>query len=212
MVLTITTGVIDAISFVGLGHVFTANMTGNLVFIGFALAGAEGVSVARSLVALMSFAGGAVVGGRMVNGAVRSPGRHLAMAAASEAALLLVAVGVALGRTGPPLPSSIAYALITLTAIAMGLRNAVVRRLGVLDVTTTVLTLTITGLAADSSMAGGDHVRSGRRVLSVVAMLGGAFIGTWFLRAWGFAPPLAIDGMSLQRVERHPGVDSRPPG
>src|ERR1700680_1756988 len=66
MVLTVTTGVIDAVSFVGLGHVFTANMTGNVVVIGFGLAGAEGVSVARSLVALGSFAAGAVLGGRLV--------------------------------------------------------------------------------------------------------------------------------------------------
>jgi uncharacterized membrane protein YoaK (UPF0700 family) len=44
MVLTVTTGVIDGVSYVGLGHVFTANMTGNVVFIGFALAGAEGVT------------------------------------------------------------------------------------------------------------------------------------------------------------------------
>jgi hypothetical protein len=67
-----------------------------------------------------------------------------------------------------------------------------VRKLGVPDLTTTVLTLTITGLAADSSLAGSDNVHRGRRVLSVVAMLGGAFLGTLFLRKWGYAPPLAV--------------------
>ena len=152
MVLTFTTGVIDAISFVGLGHVFTANMTGNVVFIGFALAGAEGVSIARSLVALGSFAAGAGLGGRLVS----------------------------------------LVALTPMTAMAMGMRNAIVRKLGVPDVTTTVLTLTVTGLAADSSVAGGDHVRRGRRVLSAVAMLGGAFSGTLFLREWGFSAALAL--------------------
>src|SRR6266550_6851227 len=92
--LTLVTGVIDAISFLGLGHVFTANMTGNVVFIGFALAGAEGVSVARSLVALVSFACGALVGGRVVNGVARAPARHLAIASGSEAALLLIAMAI----------------------------------------------------------------------------------------------------------------------
>jgi uncharacterized membrane protein YoaK (UPF0700 family) len=191
MVLTVTTGVIDAVSYVGLGHVFTANMTGNVVFIGFALAGAEGVSVARSLVALASFACGALVGGRVAHGAARAPVRHLAIASGSEAALLLIAVAIGVGRPGAP-PPSIVYALIVLTAVAMGIRNAIVRKLGVPDVTTTVLTLTITGLAADSSLAGGDNVHRGRRVLSVVAMLGGAFLGTLFLRQWGYAPPLAV--------------------
>ena len=83
MVLTVTTGVIDAVSYVGLGHVFTARMTGNVVFIGFALSGAEGVSVARSLVALTSFACGALVGGRVANGLARAPVRHLAIASGS---------------------------------------------------------------------------------------------------------------------------------
>jgi uncharacterized membrane protein YoaK (UPF0700 family) len=204
MVLTVTTGVIDAVSFVGLGHVFTANMTGNMVFIGFALAGAEGVSVVGSLMALVSFACGAVVGGRVVNGVARDPVRHLAIASAAEAVLLSIAASVSLGSTitAPPSPS-IAYALITLTAIAMGVRNAIVRKLGVPDVTTTVLTLTITGLAADASLAGGDHGHSGRRMLSIVAMLGGAFLGTVLLQTWGFTAPLAIAALLAGAVAVH---------
>ena len=90
-----------------------------------------------------------------------------------------------------------------LTAMAMGMRNAIVRKLGVPDVTTTVLTLTVTGLAADSPVAGGDHVRTGRRALSVVAMLGGAFLGTLFLREWGFAPPLAVSASLAGAVAVH---------
>jgi uncharacterized membrane protein YoaK (UPF0700 family) len=202
MVLTFTTGVIDAVSFVGLGHVFTANMTGNVVFIGFALAGAQGVSIARSLVALVAFGGGALLGGRLVSGLARASARHLAIASASEAALLTMAAGLALGRTGLP-PTSIAYVLITLTAFAMGLRNSIVRKLGVSDVTTTVLTLTITGLAADSSVAGGDNPRSGRRMTSVVAMSGGAFLGALLLREWGFTPPLAFAALLAGAVAIH---------
>ena len=208
MVLTFTTGVIDAVSFVGLGHVFTANMTGNVVFIGFALAGARDVSIARSLVALVAFGGGALLGGRLVSGLARASARHLAIASASEAASLAIAAGLALGRMGVP-PTSIVYAMITLTAFAMGLRNSIVRKLGVSDVTTTVLTLTITGLAADSSLAGGDNARSGRRVTSIAAMLGGAFLGALVLREWGVTPPLAVAALLAGAVAVHTAMAAR---
>src|SRR5688572_15348404 len=190
MLLTVTTGIIDAVSFVGLGRVFTANMTGNVVFIGFALAGAEGLSVERSLVALATFAAGALVGGRLVNRRAGTE-RLFVIAAATEAAFAAIAAVVGLGRPMPPSWYTV-HALIVLTAIAMGFRNAVVRGLGVPDVTTTVLTLTITGLAADSPLAGGTGARSGRKTLSIAAMLIGALIGTLLLNTWGFAAPLAL--------------------
>jgi hypothetical protein len=60
---TFVTGLVDAVSFIGLGHVFTANMTGNVVFLGFAAAGTRGLSVWRSLAALATFLIGASIGG-----------------------------------------------------------------------------------------------------------------------------------------------------
>src|SRR5216684_2520797 len=63
--LTATTGVVDAVSYLALGHVFTANMTGNVVFLGFAAAGAPGLSPARSGAALLAFVVGAAIGGRI---------------------------------------------------------------------------------------------------------------------------------------------------
>ncbi|MET9843797.1 DUF1275 family protein [Streptomyces ossamyceticus] len=74
----------------------------------------------------------------------------------------------------------------------MGLQNAVVRRLGVPDLTTTVLTLTLTGLAADSTPAGGPAPRPGRRILSVLAMFLGALAGALLLRHTGLAPTLGL--------------------
>ena len=191
IVLTVTTGVIDAVSFVGLGHVFTANMTGNVVFIGFALAGAPDLSVERSLVALAAFAAGALAGGLLTNRGARPPAQLLMMAAAGEAAFLAIAAVVGFGQAIPP-SWSVTHGLIVLTGIAMGLRNAIVRKLGVAEVTTTVLTLTVTGLAADSRVAGGSGTRSGRKVLSILAMLIGALIGTLMLRTWGLLLPLAF--------------------
>jgi len=195
MVLTTTTGLVDAISFVGLGHVFTANMTGNIVFIGFALGGAQELSIQRSLVALASFATGALLAGAVINhDIIRTPRRRLAFGAGIEAALLIVATIVAIGQSPPP-SSSLAYALIVLTALAMGMRNAVVRKLAVADVTTTVLTLTITGLAGDAPFVGGHGARSGRKALSILLMFAGAAIGTVLLLNWGFVIPLALSAL-----------------
>src|SRR4051812_35232094 len=63
LVLTVLAGVVDAVSILSLGRVFVANMTGNIVFVGFALAGAPGFSLAASLSALGGFLVGAGVGG-----------------------------------------------------------------------------------------------------------------------------------------------------
>src|SRR5882672_10860992 len=158
--LTAVTGVVDAVSFLGLGHIFTANMTGNAAFLGLALGGGAGVSVARSLPALSAFACGGICGGR-INTRDRTPARSLLTAMCFETLLLLLAVA----STVPAAfnASSVAYIVIVFTALAMGLRNAVVRKLGIPDMTTTVLTLTITGLAADSRLASGKGDRSGRR-------------------------------------------------
>ena len=189
--LTFVTGLVDAVSFLGLGHVFTANMTGNVVFIGFALGGATDLSVPRSLTALASFACGSIVGGRLISGATRTPASLLLSAMYAEVMLLFVAAAVALASAAP-MSQQIVYALIVLTAIAMGLRNAAVRKLAVPDLTTTVLTLTVTGLAADSHLAGGSAPRTGRRFLAILTMLCGAFVGAMLLRRFGLAVPLML--------------------
>jgi uncharacterized membrane protein YoaK (UPF0700 family) len=196
--LTFTTGLIDAVSYLGLGRVFTANMTGNVVLLGFAAAGLPGLSVTRSLVSLGGFLVGAAVGGKLGSTMASSARRRWLLSAAfTEAALVFAAALAALGfdiDSGTPVNRL--YAVIALTAVAMGLRNATVRRLAVPDLTTTVLTLTLTGLAADSSLAGGNNPRSLRRIFSVVAMFGGAAIGAILLRH-GLALPLVIAGVGV---------------
>ena len=83
---------------------------------------------------------------------------------------------------------SLTYGLIVLVALAMGVRNAVVRKLAVPDLTTTVLTLTVTGIASDSSLAGGANPRWKSRVTAVIAMFAGAAAGAMLLRYGVFAP------------------------
>ncbi|MDX6360140.1 MAG: hypothetical protein QOH37_3194 [Nocardioidaceae bacterium] len=182
--LTVVTGLVDAFSYLKLGHVFVANMTGNVVFLGFALAGAGGVSIASSLLAVVAFALGATVGGRWAAGRPVHRGHLLAVATSVQAGLVVVAVVITstVGAQG----SALRLTLIGLLALAMGGQNAVARRLAVPDLTTTVLTLTVTGLVADSTPA---SVRA-RRVISVLSMLAGALTGGLLLRFVGLAAPL----------------------
>ena len=198
LTLTAVTGLVDAVSFLGLGHVFTANMTGNVVLLAFAVAGAPGLSIARSSSSLVAFLVGAALGGRLgVAMAATSRRRWLLTVAVSEALLLVIAVIASIGlEVGSATSPSRLYTVIVLTALAMGLRNATVRRLAVPDLTTTVLTLTLTAVAADSSVAGGDNPRIGRRVASVLLMFAGAAVGTLLLR-WGLALPLVVSAIGV---------------
>ena len=184
MAMTVVTGLVDAISFLGFGRVFTANMTGNVVFLGFAVAGAPGLSIRRSLTSLIAFLVGAIMGGRLAVAMVdTSRRRWLVTVAVAEAALLFAAALVSIRiDVGSATASNSVYVAIILTAVGMGLRNATVRRLAVPDMNTTVLTMTLTGLAADSSLAGGSNPRILRRVASVFLMFIGAAIGALLLR------------------------------
>lgn len=195
MVLTFTTGVIDAISFVGLGRVFTANMTGNVVFVAFALAGAEGFSIRRPLASLVVFFIGALIAGHWAHRrAMNAPRRLLMIGASAEAALLLLATGISVGHARPA-SAELQFSLIGITALAMGIRNAMVRELGVRDVTTTLLTVAISGLAGESLLAGGSRERAGRKALSIVMLFAGALVGTVLLLKWDFVAPLGLSAV-----------------
>jgi uncharacterized membrane protein YoaK (UPF0700 family) len=176
LALTVVTGLVDAFSYLLLGHVFVANMTGNVVFSGFAIAGAAGFSLAASLAALGAFAAGALLGGLIAHRAGAHRGRVLYLALLLETGLVLGAYVVA-QIAATPYGGFVRYALIVLLALGLGIQNAAARALAVPDLTTTVLTLTITGIASDSRTAGGKGGKPGRRMLSVAAMFVGALVG-----------------------------------
>jgi len=176
ILLTVLTGIVDAVAYLGLGHVFVANMTGNVVFLGFAAAGASGLSVLGSLLALVGFLAGGVAGGRLAARLGENRLRLLRSATAIQLVLCGTAVVVAAAR-GDEIGPAARYALIALLALSMGIQNATARRLAVADLTTTVLTLTLTGIVADSRLGGGSGAKTTRRVLSLAAMLLGAFLG-----------------------------------
>jgi uncharacterized membrane protein YoaK (UPF0700 family) len=189
--MTLVTGLVDAFSYLVLGHVFVANMTGNVVFLAFALAGAPGFSIPASLVALGSFVLGSFGGGLFGSRLGQHRGRLLSIAAALQA-LLLSAAAVLAALSGNPLPAGVSYGLIIVLGIAMGLQNATARKLAVPDLTTTVLTLTIVGISADSRLVGGGGSRAGRRLIAVAAMLVGALVGSLLILHVSILSPLVI--------------------
>lgn len=197
--LTMVTGLVDSFSYLVLGHVFVANVTGNVVFLAFALAGVAGFSAWASIVAIGCFALGALVAGRLGRSLAGRRELHLGVTAAIQAALVAAAVIMA-ALTAPPVPAGLRYALIVVLAGAMGGQNATARKLAVADLTTTVLTLTITGIAADSALAGATGAHAARRLISVAAMLVGALVGAVLVRHVHIVYPLVIALVILAAV------------
>jgi uncharacterized membrane protein YoaK (UPF0700 family) len=196
LLLSLTTGLVDAASVLGLGKVFTANMTGNVVFLGFAAAGVPGFEVMPFIVAIASFVVGAVIAGRIgkwyMGGSER---RWLLTSAMFETILLWLAAGAALGfNVAAQAPEASLFAIIALTGTAMGFRNGTIRQLKVPDLTTTVLTLTLTGLSADSTAAGGGNPNWQRRAGAVAAIFAGAAAGAYLFLHVGLVAPLALAG------------------
>jgi uncharacterized membrane protein YoaK (UPF0700 family) len=197
--LTLVTGLVDAACYLGLGRVFTANMTGNVVLLAFGAAGTQGLPVLGPTVSLLVFLVGAAGGGRLATRLV-GPATSPVSASARQRWLgitLLIELGLVItagmAAIGLPLDGGGGrrYLVIALLAAALGLQNATVRRLAVPDLTTTVLTLTLTGLAADSWLAGGRSPRAGRRVAAVGLMAAGALGGALLLRVGVALPVLA---------------------
>jgi uncharacterized membrane protein YoaK (UPF0700 family) len=196
LVLTFTTGLVDAVSYLGLGRVFTANMTGNIVLLGFGIAGGVGLPVVAPLVSLGFFLLGAGAGGVLAKRMGEHHPQHVARALAIE--VVLVGIAAVLAAAVTIRPSTVSGdTVIALLALAMGVRNATVRTIGVPDLTTTVLTMTLTGLAADSRAAGGTGKGSVRRIAAVLAMLTGALAGALLLKTSLVLPLAAAAGLAL---------------
>jgi uncharacterized membrane protein YoaK (UPF0700 family) len=209
--LTFVTGLVDAASYLKLGHVFVANMTGNVVFLGFALAGAGGLSSGASLAALGSFLIGALAGGWL---GAHYPGHrgHLLRAASSvQAPLIMLALLVAL-LASEPFHHGAQYALIVPLALSMGVQNSSAQRLAVPELTTTVLTRTLTGLAAEARIVNGPSSKLGRRIVAVGAMLLGALVGGLLALKVSVASDLAVAAGVVLSVALAVHVASRADG
>ncbi|MCF2531477.1 YoaK family protein [Yinghuangia soli] len=193
LLLTVVTGFVDAVSYLALGHVFVANMTGNVVFLGFAWAGAPGLSAQASLVSLGAFLVGALLGGRVHARSAVPVRRGRLFATAVTVQAVLMAASTALALPDAPPGTAARYALIAVLGVCMGLQNAVVRRLAVPDLTTTVLTLTLAGIAADPA----EKRNPARRLASAVCMFGGALAGAVLVLRVHLAWALGISAVLL---------------
>jgi uncharacterized membrane protein YoaK (UPF0700 family) len=208
LLLTVSTGMVDAVSILSLGRVFVANMTGNIVFIGFALAGAPGFSLQASLVALAAFLAGAGLGGVLV-GRYRGRRGVLLRNTVGLELILLAGAAVVLGLAGSPYGAVAQDLAVAFAGAALGLQNAAVRNLAVPDLTTTVLTMTLTGVAAD--LRSRDYRVAARRIVAVLAMLGGAVAGALLVRHATATLALTIASVLVAAVLIGATVSTRKP-
>jgi uncharacterized membrane protein YoaK (UPF0700 family) len=217
--LTFSTGAIDAISFLVLGKVFSAFMTGNIVFLGFELGGAAGPSTWRTVASIGAFAVGAALGTRLVAPTADAhavwPRRvTAALAAGAVAQTVFLVVWLAVGGH----PSSVsADVLIAVSALAMGLQTAAVFSLGVRAVFSTAATATWTALMGD--LAAWSQTRDERRRLAsvLVALLAGAVAGAVLVvdaRAWAALLPLTVSAsvVAVAASRLHPAPSGRQVG
>lgn len=195
LLLTASTGLIDAVSYLSLDRVFTGNMTGNVLFLGFAAVGVEGIPFLNNAVALAGFVLGSIVGGRVVP---RGKADVLPLAS-----LWTLAVGTAVAAVlcgvwfavGDDLGTPAMLAVTALLAALMGAQVAAVKPVGNADITTVVVTSTLANLSRDSRLAGAPRgANSGwlDRFLAVVAMGVGAMVGAAVIRAASGQAALAV--------------------
>ena len=198
LTLTAVTGLVDAVSYLRLGHVFVANMTGNVVFLGFSADPHSGLSALASVIAIAGFVLGALAGGRIAHALADRARRWLATAFGVETIVLgLVALLTGIGVL--PWTGAGSFVTIAVLAATLGVQNSTVRHLGAPDLTTTVLTLTLTGLAADSALAHGPGAKPHRRLGSIAAMLVGAAAGAGILQ-WSPTAAIALAAVLVAAV------------
>ncbi|WP_081842135.1 YoaK family protein [Actinomadura welshii] len=175
LALTFATGVVDAVGYLRLDQVFAGNMTGNVVILGMAAIGGTGLPVAGPVAALAAFLAGAAVAGRVLRTA--APGwsrRCTGLLAGVGLVLTATALGLAATRAGAP---AVRASMASSLALAMGVQAATARHLAVKDVTTVVVTSTLTGLAADSRLGAARGQGALRRGAAVALIIAGAVSG-----------------------------------
>jgi uncharacterized membrane protein YoaK (UPF0700 family) len=180
LALTFTTGIVDAVGYLGLDRVFTGNMTGNVVILGMALTGADGLPVVGPIIALVCFMAGAAIAGRTLR--TKAAGWH------TRNTVLFGVVGVILLIAAVPTllvgerTDTLNYIVTGALGLAMGMQAGSARHIGVKDVTTVVVTSTLVGLAFDSRFGGGTGSQPWFRRAGAVVLIGaGAAAGALLL-------------------------------
>lgn len=190
MVLTFVTGVVDAVGFLALDRVFVGNMTGNIVILGMAVAGADDLPVLGPAIALLTFTIGALAAGVFLRRR-RKEWSTAVTGLLAVGAAVLAGLGVALLAPAWTDSPSLELVASSATAGVMGMQAAVARSLAVTDMTTVVVTSTLTSLASKSLV---DHGLKGvwnRRFLAIAVLFLGALTGALLL-AFGPGVPLLL--------------------
>lgn len=181
MVLTFVTGALDAVGYLGLDRIFTGNMTGNIVILGMGLASEDDLPVAGPLIALAGYMVGAAVVGGMLRGRDRAWSTRISLIFAVSA-LTMAGAATALLIVEVTGPSVFAIAVAASIATLMGAQAAAARFLAVPDMTTVVVTSTITAYASETLHRRGRGVFTHRRLWAVVTICVGAFVGALFMK------------------------------
>jgi uncharacterized membrane protein YoaK (UPF0700 family) len=193
MLLTFATGLVDAISVLVLGHVFVANMTGNVIFLGFWFAQHPVIDLGAAVVSFISFLAGTILGGRLARHLDSKVRRWLTVALGIEV-LILMTVSILAGTGVLTYQGYDRLIIIAGLAVSFGSQNATARQFGIQELSTTVLTSTIVGIGFDSRLAGGTGQREKLRYGVVLTMLAGAVVGATMTR-FAVAPVIALAGV-----------------
>jgi uncharacterized membrane protein YoaK (UPF0700 family) len=190
LLLTFATGIVDAVSVLALGHVFVANMTGNVIFLGFWFVPHSGIDLTAAIVAFVSFLAGTVLGGRFARHIDSEVRLWLTVALGAEVVVLLT-LSILAGAGVLNYHDNTKLILTAGLAVTFGSQNATARLFGIQELSTTVLTSTIVGLGFDSRLAGGTGHREKLRYTVVVTMCAGAVAGATITR-FTVAPAIAL--------------------
>jgi uncharacterized membrane protein YoaK (UPF0700 family) len=210
--LTFAAGVVDAISYLGLGQIFTANMTGNVVFLALAVGERSLLTALHSAGALLGFCVGAVLAGRVLL-RPRPPGtwpRRVTLLLWGQLACLSAFALLWAGASGNLGGGGRVYVLIGLSSIGMGMQNAVARHLAVPGLTTTVVTMALTGFMVDLPALGISGPAQRRAGWAVLALFSGAAVGATFM-VYGreLAPFVTVAAVAAVAAAAHLVFDAR---
>jgi len=196
LTLTFVTGIVDAVGFIGLGQVFAAMQTGNVIFLGLGIGGTAGTPVLPPLISLAAFLVGGGAAALLVSRWGLPRERALRRAIVVEVSLLGSAALIALAVDVSPGALS-AYVLIAILSLTMGLRNTLARRAGGPNLATTVLNLTLTAFTTPASpgMASGNDLAI--RGAAFLAILCGAITGALLLKTSLVLPLAAATVLTL---------------
>jgi uncharacterized membrane protein YoaK (UPF0700 family) len=199
LLLTFATGLVDAVSVLVLGHVFVANMTGNIIFLGFWFVRGSGVDLTAAILAFVGFLAGTVIGGRLARH-LGAQGRRWLTTSLGIEVVMLVALSILAGTGVLSYHAETKLILIVGLAITFGVQHSTARQFGIQELSTTVLTSTVVGIGVDSRLAGGTGEREKLRFSVIFAMCAGAIVGATMSRftvATIFVVTAAVVSVSL---------------